>query len=254
MNSIQKIKIFLRTRHVFKNWLIFPSIYFKTSKKSYAVFETTNDFKLKIRTNSTDIMTLTNVWLMNEYDKKFEIKENDVVIDIGAHIGLFSLFASQYCKNGKIFSYEPIKENFELFLENIDLNQLQNIHAFNSAVSKTDGKVRIFYNEDEAGHSIFGDNEEGVSVNSVSLQKIFDDNEIAHCNFLKIDCEGAEYEIIDTLPDEYFDKIDKIVIEYHFADSKPELSKKLISRLKKMKFETYLPPHYDNMGILYAKK
>ena len=71
---------------------------------------------------------------------------------------------------------------------------------------------------------------------------------------MKIDCEGAEYEINDTLPDEYFDKIDKIVIEYHFADSKPELSKKLISRLKKMQFKTYLPPHYDDMGILYAKK
>ena len=71
---------------------------------------------------------------------------------------------------------------------------------------------------------------------------------------MKIDCEGAEYEIIDSLPTEYFDKIDKIVIEYHFADSKPELSKKLFSKLENMGFETYSPPHYNDMGLLYAKK
>lgn len=254
MNSLQRLKIFLQSRHVFKNWYIFPSVYFRTAKNSHVIFETKNNFRLKIRTNSTDIMTLTNVWLMNEYNKQFQIKKNDLVIDIGAHIGLFSLFASQYSGNGKIFSYEPIKENFELFSENINLNKLQNIHAFNSAVSSKNGKIEIFYNDDEAGHSIFGNNEKNVTVNSISLQKIFDENKIQCCNFLKIDCEGAEYEIIDSLPTEYFDKIDKIVIEYHFADSKPELSKKLFSKLVNIGFETYSPPHYNDMGLLYAKK
>ena len=49
-------------------------------------------------------MVLTNVWLIQEYlDDEFNIENNDVVLDIGGHIGLFALFASQFCKKGKIF-------------------------------------------------------------------------------------------------------------------------------------------------------
>ena len=49
-------------------------------------------------------MALTNVWLTQEYlDDDFYIEDDDIVLDIGGHIGLFALFASQFCKKGKIF-------------------------------------------------------------------------------------------------------------------------------------------------------
>ena len=254
ISIFDKLKIFLGSRNVFRNWYIFPNVYFGTIRKSHVIFETKNNLKLKIRTNSTDIMTLTNIWLVQEYDKKFQINENDIIIDIGAHIGLFSLFASQYCKNGKIFSYEPIKENFELLLENIKLNKIENVHPHNSAVSKLNEKIKIFYNDDQSAHSMFLESDKNTTVDSISLQRIFDENKIESCNFLKIDCEGAEYEIIDSLPIEYFKKIEKMVIEYHFADSKPELSKKLISKINNAGFETKIRPHYNDMGFLYAQK
>ena len=83
---------------------------------------------MKLRTNSTDLMAFTSVWLDEEYSKpKFEIETDDVVLDIGAHIGLFTLFASQFCTNGKIYCFEPIKENFELLQENIKMNNLENV-------------------------------------------------------------------------------------------------------------------------------
>ena len=77
---------------------------------------------------------------------------------------------------------------------------------------------------------------------------------IEQCDFLKIDCEGAEYDIIDSLPIEYFTKINKMMIEYHFADSKYELSKKLISKIKDVGFIVETTPHYDDMGFLYARR
>ena len=65
-------------------------------------------------------MALTNVWLIQDYSSKdFSIKNDDIVIDVGAHIGLFALFASQYCKSGKIYCFEPVKENYDLLLETL---------------------------------------------------------------------------------------------------------------------------------------
>ena len=69
-------------------------------------------------------MALTNVWMINEYDiEDFEINVNDTVIDIGAHIGLFSLLVSQLCKTGKILSFEPVRENFDLLVSNLKLTR-----------------------------------------------------------------------------------------------------------------------------------
>ena len=92
-------------------------------------------------------MALTNVWMINEYDvDSFKINQNDIVIDVGAHIGLFSLLVSQFCKTGKIFSFEPIRENFDLLVSNLELNHIENVFPFNVAVSKNSGKLNLFLN------------------------------------------------------------------------------------------------------------
>ena len=80
-----------------------------------------------LRVNSTDLMAFTHVWLLKEYERPgFEIKNEDIVIDVGGHIGLFALFSSQFCKSGTIYCYEPIKENFEMLKASIDLNHIKN--------------------------------------------------------------------------------------------------------------------------------
>ena len=108
------------------------------------ILETNDKLKIKIRANSTDIMQLGTVWFTKDYTMpEFEIKNNDVVIDIGAHVGLFSLFVSQFCKDGKIYCFEPVKENYEILLDNIDLNKIKNIISLNLAVSKKSRKYRL---------------------------------------------------------------------------------------------------------------
>jgi FkbM family methyltransferase len=200
-------------------------------------------------------MALTNVWLIEEYKKlNFDINNNDVVVDVGAHIGLFTLYASQFCNKGKIYSFEPVKENYKLLLENVKSNNLKQVTTFNFAVSNSNDPIKLFINDDEAGHSMFYTSSQSLIVDSISLQRIFDDNHIDYCNFLKLDCEGAEYEIIKTLPTTYFKKIDKIIIEYHLADSHPELLIELKEILITNNFEIHTKPSFLGMGFLYAKK
>ena len=255
LGFFSKIQIFLNSRKIFKNWHIYPKVYWQLGNDKFAVFETTTDLKIKIRVKSTDLMALTNVWMINEYDvDSFKINQNDIVIDVGAHIGLFSLLVSQFCRTGKIFSFEPIRDNFDLFVSNLELNHIQNVFPFNVGVSKNSGGLNLFLNDDQSAHSIFPNGSKSIAVDSISLQKIFDEKKISLCKLLKLDCEGAEYDIIDSLPAEYLDKIQNMAIEYHLADTKPELIKNLILKIKNAGFKIKTGPHYDDMGFLIARK
>src|SRR3989338_6731952 len=134
-NKIKKINIFLKSIKVFKNWYLYPIVYFKLTNQKHVIFETKSGLKIKLRVNSTDLMALTHVWLIQEYSNPdFNIDNTDVIIDVGAHIGLFTLYVSQFCKNGKIFCFEPVKDNFDLLLSNIELNKIKNVVLFNLAV------------------------------------------------------------------------------------------------------------------------
>ena len=250
-----KLHVFLNSRKIFKNWYIYPKVYYKLINDKFVIFKTKTGLRIKIRVRSTDLMALTNVWMINEYDvEDFEINTNDTVIDIGAHIGLFSLLVSQLCKTGKILSFEPVSENFDLLVSNLKLNRIENILPFNMAVSKNSGRLDLFLNNDQSAHSIFSKSSESINVESTSLQKIFEEHKISSCKILKLDCEGAEYEIIDSLPSEYLDKIQNMVIEYHLADTKPELVKSLILKIKNAGFKIKTRPHHNDMGFLIARK
>ena len=255
LDFVSKVRIFARSCHVLKNWYVYPLVYFNLTKKSHVIFETKNGLKLKIRTRTTDLMALTNVWITQEYlHDDFNMEDDDIVLDIGGHIGLFALFASQFCKKGKIFCFEPVKENYNVLLENLELNAIKNIIPFNLAVYDDSKKIKMYLSDDDAGHSVMLPSSKSIQADSISLKKIFDDNKIDLCNFAKIDCEGSEYSIIDTLPPEYLKRINKIAIEYHFADSKPELANNLILKIKNADFHVRKKSHYNDMGFLYARR
>ena len=228
-------------------------MYFDLIKKEYVYFKTKSGVKIKLRTNSTDLDTFSLIWLIKEYNKHgFQINKNDVIIDIGSHIGMFSLYASQYCSNGKIFSYEPSIKNFKLLKENVIDNNLKNIITNNLAVSNKNDHVNFYISSDNTAHSIHGTTEKSIQVKSITLKTIFDINKLDTCNFLKLDCEGAEYEIIESLPNEYFKKIKQIFIEYHFSETKNIELKNMIHKLENLSFKIIQESLEQGMGSIYA--
>jgi FkbM family methyltransferase len=252
---VKKIIILLKAIQVIKNWQTFVDLYFHKIRTDYAILEIRSGIKVKLRTNSTDLMAFINVWLVEEYRKQgFEIKNNYTIIDIGAHIGLFALYASQFCKSGKIFCFEPIKENFDVLVSNVELNKITNIITNNKAVSAENKTVTIYLNEDQSGHSMHHTSSKKIEVESVSLQNIFDLNSIEQCDFMKMDCEGEEYHIMESLPDSYYTKIRKICMEYHLADVKQKLLDDMMNKLKKFSFRTAKVETTYTMGILYARR
>ena len=215
-----------------------------------------NGLSVKLRTSSTDIQALANVWVNEEYKKAgFEVKNEDIIIDVGAQVGLFTLYASQYCKLGKIFCLEPIKSNFDLLSENVRMNHLSNVKCIQKAVYDKNDSVRMYLSKtDDAAHNIFDSGNEYVDVNTTTLSEIFNSNNIQVCNLLKMDCEGSEYKIFESTSDEYIGRIQKICLEYHIINEDRRSLNALKSRLGTLGFQVTDIPSVHNLGMLYAKK
>ena len=238
-----------------KNWYLIPLIYFRLLTGKYVILTLKNGYKIKLRIKSTDLQAFFNVWIIQEYNKTgYEILENDIIIDVGAHIGLFTLYVSQFCKKGKIFSFEPVIENYKLLLENIHLNKIENVIIVKKAVSGENKKVKIYLSEDQAAHSTYSQGDKFIETESISLKEIIDINSIQKCNFLKMDCEGAEYDILKFVPDEYFKNIVKIGMEYHFSDTKSNLLNELKKRLQDMNYNIEQSSLSNGLGLLFAKR
>jgi FkbM family methyltransferase len=253
---LEKINIILKLIKIFKNWYLFPIIYLKLVKNETVIFETKKGTKMKIRVNSTDLMALINVWAVEEYSKKeFEIKNDDSIIDIGGHIGLFSLYVAEKCKSGKIFTFEPIKENFDLLKENIKINNIKNIFPKNIAVSNNNSSITIFLSDDQSGHGMYKKTSKARNIKSTNLEEIYLENKIPNCNLLKIDAEGAEFEILEKIDENMFKKIENIIFEYHkFEKNSNDRLENIIKKLKMNGFKINKKPHSDEIGLIYAIK
>ena len=248
---MNRFLILLKSVKIVKNWYIIPLVYFHIYKNEYYILKLKNGLKIKLRTYSTDIHAFVNIWVIQEYSKNFDGNE-EIIIDIGGHIGLFSIYALR-SNPKKIIAFEPIKENFNLFNENIALNKIENIKCYNMAVYDSSEEIEIYFNQDFAAHSLIKKNGSSRKIKSISLKKIFDEQKITKCDILKLDCEGAEYKIFEELPNEYFKKIEKISMEFHVFNNEYELIEKLKKRIIEMKFLIEIQQTNDEMGMLYAK-
>ncbi|HLY12392.1 MAG TPA: FkbM family methyltransferase [Planctomycetota bacterium] len=197
------------------------------------------------------------------YDDEFRIDPEDVVVDIGGYVGSFALPAARLATRGRIYSFEPSPSNYEQFVKNLALNQLPNVKVFNQGVASSDRKITLFLdNMNPASNSIYlrTDQNRGnnyVEKEAVSLAAIFAREGIARCDFLKIDCEGAEYEILMNLDRSMLDRIGKIACEYHqpayYGVTNPDHTPEKLARfLEQSGFAVYLKPVNPYLGMMYA--
>ncbi len=143
---------------------------------------------------------------------------DDVVIDVGAHIGLFAVYLAKRCPFLKIYAFEPLPSSFDHCRNNLRLNRVENVALLNKAVTQDGRTVTIAKNVcNTAAASAVS---ESMKVNgvvgpleSVTLDEIFESNGIAKCKLLKIDCEGMEYEVLYS--SESLSRIEHLSAEFH---------------------------------------
>jgi FkbM family methyltransferase len=180
---------------------------------------TTDGLIITIRQNYGDAMTVAEVFLSNSYVRNLTLPQNPVVIDVGGFIGDFSLYAVKRLNAAKVIVYEPSRRNWALLLKNIANNSYQDrIEPMNKAVTGGgDAMMNIDVpDEEQCMVSACCSGEQPLSVvPGVSLAELLRDHAVESVDLLKLDCEGAEYAILESTPADVFSCIRNIVFEYH---------------------------------------
>jgi FkbM family methyltransferase len=151
------------------------------------------------------------------------VKPGMVVIDIGAHVGYYSLLAAKLVGTaGKVFAFEPEPDNHALLLKNIDLNGYNNVVATRMAVSDRMGSSVLYLTDLDSGrHSMFhhGLPERGSEeVEVTTLDAFLESEGWPTVGLIKIDVEGAEITVLDGMTRLVGESTDlKLIIEFNPA-------------------------------------
>lgn len=167
-----------------------------------------------ISTSST-VPYVFNELLVDVYGlNKIILSEDDVVIDIGGNVGMFSIYVKKKF-NCKVIAFEPVLMNFEQFKKNIILNNLSldDIELHNTAITNIEnGEIKIKTQLFNTGGSSFFLN--WSDYDSICKTERIDKYINNNCKYIKIDCEGGEHEIIPSMLHK-LTHVKYIGIEYH---------------------------------------
>jgi FkbM family methyltransferase len=169
---------------------------------------------------STVLAIVPKEILDDEYGlAQIEFRPGDVVVDVGANIGIVALYLAKKHPDITINAIEPVPTTYRHLAENIDLNNVRNITALNCAITSDGRDLRMIVNPAHSGGStghlrdVRQPGHYNLTVPSRTLDSIFDEYVPDRCRLLKVDCEGAEYEILSRA--RCLDRVDHLAMELH---------------------------------------
>ncbi len=186
-----------------------------------------NDYNFQIRENledpsydhNLDFKVINETWIENVYRiHQGQFFGGGVFVDVGANIGAVSLFVDSFNKDReddnkiKVYAVEPEPNNLYLLNQNIQNNPTENITIVSNAIWHEEAMVSI---SNRGGNSSIVDLEEDSSeVLAITLETLFSTYDIKEVDVMKIDIEGAEFDLIINTPAETLAKINRLVLEF----------------------------------------
>jgi FkbM family methyltransferase len=219
---VSRLVYYLRSIFVilagFSNWPVIFGLALGSSKNSLKeVHLKKSGYRFRVR-NLMDAWIIKETCLDRDYERvAVPVQDGWNIIDIGAGLGDYTVLAARENPHGRVYAYEPFQESLKLLEDNLKLNQIQNVQVFSEAVSDQAGKLRLGLIGEAVQHST-SLTEGGFTaheVPAISLSQALDRLTGATCDLLKIDCEGAEYEILMKADPACWSRIRQIVLEYH---------------------------------------
>ncbi len=187
----------------------------------------------------------------------FTPKQGDVVVDIGAHMGRYTIIgAKRVGTKGKIVAIEANPSNFEMLNRNIKLNRLTNIISLNNAVYSKETKIKLYLPGEELGDTIYNtivsdrakNEDKFVEVSANTLDYLLQSKGIKQeqVNWIKIDVEGAEFEVLKGATNILSNSKDiALLIEIHNLKDSTNLYRPIIEFLKLYNFKIEFEKTYD---------
>jgi FkbM family methyltransferase len=217
----------------------------------------TSGLRFRVRTRM-DAWVLKETCLDGDYERDARLEPGWTIVDVGAAMGDFTVHAAALCPRGTVYAFEPLPESFARLEEHVRLNGVTNVKAWAEAIAAEKGTLSLYTVTGLTGqHRTAGDGSAAtataVRVPALTLGEAFDRHGIARCDLLKIDCEGAEFEILLGLPPEVFDRVARIVLEYHDHVTE-HTHEDLVRRLEERGFDVRVRPNpaWRELGFLFA--
>ena len=180
-------------------------------------------------------------------------KTDHVVIDVGAHIGIFTLQLSEMVKT--VYSIEACEETFRFLCTNMFMNGVKNVSAHCLALSESNGECFLFHDSGSWGHStVKSFTGAGEGVKCSTLKDFMYGNSIQKCDFIKFNCEGAEFPVILSSSAETLRKIDNFLVLYHNDLWTKNSYEDLLTHFKDCGFSTKTLNQTEARGWMFAKR
>ena len=215
---------------------------------------------LAIRGATQDYNVFRDVYLYDEYALDSLPAPLGCVVDLGANAGYFAARAAGCAE--RVVAYEPVPENAALARRNTA--PFGHVEVVEAAVGARTGEQRLHLARAARGtglHSIHRDgavhSDEAITVPCVSLADLFERHGIERCDLLKLDVEGAEYEILFGAPPDVLSSVGRIAAEYHAGGGEPGFTPDaLASHLEACGFAVTRRPssHHPHTGLLFARR
>lgn len=186
------------------------------------IVRTKMSLTFKVRGKTKDLAEIIGITSGFEYPFDLvELPPNPTIVDIGGHIGIFSInICNMFVNlNPNVYCYEPFEYNYELLNENVRINRFEKyIKTYKKAIG-TENKIVYLENIEVPNGIKITEKNTGHEVEQISLYDIFNHLNFKKIDLLKIDIEGGELEILDKYYKELSDYCDKILVEIHYGSA-----------------------------------
>jgi len=199
------------------------------------------------------------VFIQRCYADYFPFHQSCTIVDVGAHVGSFALFAATYvAPHSRIFALEPSSENFQVLQQNLSKHTFP-IVTEKCALSSSDGEQALHLHA-SINHTLVDqytlstEHARSERVQTMTLASWMAKHEITHIDFLKLDCEGSEYAILESTPADVLKRIRTISLEFHDMKSAEHCGLSLVKLFESIGFRVVKFMHEPSqMGLNYGK-
>ncbi len=220
--------------------------------------------------DEADQSVFNEIFKLKEYraaDETIKTAKHPIV-DVGAHAGFFSMYCRALNEKVKIFGIEPEPENLKLLKQHLDENKILGVEVVAGALASESGERQLVLSADshnhhltEAGGSssgrLFADYtgadetaEKTIAVHAFSFADFCKKNKIKKISLLKMDIEGGEYELFESMSASDFAMVNFVILEYHMGIRHKDIAEKL--RANGFGVQVF-PSHFDKtMGFIWA--
>ena len=176
----------------------------------------------RIRLHDFKMIIMDNCYLKGFKSNVFSDNGEMVVVDVGANLGFFSLYVKSIFPDARVYCIEPLEENYDFLLQNIHMNAHieDSLITLKAAICSESGTITLYASKNErflTAASVLRTNCETIryQVPALSFADFFSQYSLDEVSLLKLDCEGAEYDILYNCNQADLEKVDNIAIEVH---------------------------------------